>query len=198
MQEYWDIYDINKNKTGRVMKRNDWSMKEGEYYISVLGVVRRSDGKFLITQRVLTKEWAAGWWEIPGGAVKAGESSLEAVIREVKEEVGLNVKPESIKEFGYVHRIQRGKHEPVFIQDNFYYLCDVENNQELPQYSDAEKREEFVPVFVDLIEAIRVNEEFVKANPSDLMIERELRVLRMVQERIVEHKNDAVWNANVN
>ena len=62
MQEYWDIYDINKNKTGRVMKRNDWSMKEGEYYISVLGVVRRSDGKFLITQRVLTKDWAAGWW----------------------------------------------------------------------------------------------------------------------------------------
>ena len=108
------------------------------------------------------------------------------------------MKPESIKEFGYVHRIQRGKHEPVFIQDNFYYLCDVENNQELPQYSDAEKREEFVPVFVDLIEAIRVNEEFVKANPSDLMIERELRVLRMVQERIVGHKNDAVWDANVN
>ena len=75
MQEYWDIYEINKNKTGRVMKRNDWSMKEGEYYISVLGVVRRSDGKFLITQRVLTKEWAAGWWEIPGGAVKAGDRS---------------------------------------------------------------------------------------------------------------------------
>ena len=73
------------------MKRNDWHMKEGDYYISVLGVVRRSDGKFLITQRVMTKEWAPGWWEIPGGAVKAGESSLEAVIREVREETGLDV-----------------------------------------------------------------------------------------------------------
>ena len=91
MQEYWDIYDINRNKTGRTMKRNDWHMKEGDYYISVLGVVRRSDGKFLITQRVMTKEWAPGWWEIPGGAVKAGESSLEAVIREVREETGLDV-----------------------------------------------------------------------------------------------------------
>ena len=56
MQEYWDIYDINRNKTGRTMKRSDWHMKEGDYYISVLGVVRRSDGKFLITQRVMTKE----------------------------------------------------------------------------------------------------------------------------------------------
>ena len=47
------------------------------------------------------------------------------MIREVKEEVGLTVIPESVAEFGYVHRIQKGKHEPVFIQDNFYYLCDV-------------------------------------------------------------------------
>ena len=60
MQEYWDIYDINRNKTGRTMKRNDWHMKEGDYYISVLGVVRRSDGKFLITQRVMSGLQAGG------------------------------------------------------------------------------------------------------------------------------------------
>ena len=122
MQEYWDIYDINKNKTGRVMKRNDWNMKEGEYYISVLGVIRRSDGKFLITQRVLTKEWAAGWWEIPGGAVKAGESSLEAVIREVKEETGLDV---SEAEGGYqfcYHRDNKGQN---YIVDIYRFDMDV-------------------------------------------------------------------------
>lgn len=64
---------IDKNKTGRTMKRNDWHMEEGDYYISVLGVIRRSDGRFLITQRVMTKEWAPGWWEIPGGSIKAGQ-----------------------------------------------------------------------------------------------------------------------------
>ncbi len=90
--EYWDIYDRNKKKTGRTMKRNDWNMKDGDYHLSVLGLVRRSDGRFLITRRKLDKEWAPGWWEVPGGGVRAGESSFEAVVREVAEETGLDVR----------------------------------------------------------------------------------------------------------
>ena len=89
--EYWDIYDSNKKKTGRTMKRNDWILKDGEYHLSVLGVVMRTDGKFLITKRVMTKAWAPGWWEVSGGAVQAGEESYEAVLREVREETGLDV-----------------------------------------------------------------------------------------------------------
>ena len=89
--EYWDIYDRNKQPTGRTMRRNDWNMKDGDFHLTVLGVVRRSDGRFLITQRVMTKAWAPGWWEVPGGGVRSGETSKEAVIREVKEETGLDV-----------------------------------------------------------------------------------------------------------
>ena len=123
MQEYWDIYDIDKNKTGRTMKRNDWHMKEGDYYISVLGVIIRSDGKFLITQRVMTKEWAPGWWVNPGGAVKAGESSLEAVIREVKEETGLDVsKAKGGYQFCY-HRENKGQN---YIVDIYRFDLDAE------------------------------------------------------------------------
>ena len=51
--EFWDIYDINKKPTGRTMKRNDWSFKDGEYHLTVLGVVARPDGTFLITKRVI-------------------------------------------------------------------------------------------------------------------------------------------------
>lgn len=89
--ELWDIYDSNKEKTGRTMKRNDWTLKEGEYHLTVLGVIARPDGKYLITQRVMTKAWAPGWWEVSGGAAQAGEDSKTAVIREVKEETGLDV-----------------------------------------------------------------------------------------------------------
>lgn len=89
--EFWDIYDKNKKPTGRTMKKNDWILKDGEYHLSVLGVIHRPDGRFLITQRVMTKAWAPGWWEVSGGAAQAGESSFTAVCREVKEEVGLDV-----------------------------------------------------------------------------------------------------------
>ena len=81
--ELWDIYDKNKKPTGRTMKRNDWHLKDGEYHLTVLGVVAREDGTFLITKRVMTKAWAPGWWEVSGGAAQAGEASYDAVLREV-------------------------------------------------------------------------------------------------------------------
>ena len=89
--EYWDIYDEKKQKTGRTMKRNDWNMKPDEYHLTVLGVLKRPDGRYLITQRKLDKEWGAGWWEVPGGGVNVGEDSRDAVIREIREETGLTV-----------------------------------------------------------------------------------------------------------
>ena len=113
--ELWDIYDINKNKTGRTRVRNDWTMKEGDYYLSVLGVIHRPDGRFLITRRAMDKAWAPGWWEIPGGGVKAGETSFEAVCREVLEETGVDVsKAEGGYRFCY-HRENKGQNYIVDI-----------------------------------------------------------------------------------
>lgn len=112
--ELWDIYDQHKQKTGRTMKRNDWCLKEGEYHLTVLGVIARPDGRFLITKRVMTKAWAPGWWEVSGGAAQAGETSREAVIREVYEETGLDV---SHCEGGYLFSYQR---ENLEEGDNYF------------------------------------------------------------------------------
>lgn len=125
--EYWDIYDSEKNKTGRTMKKNDWILKDGEYHLTVLGVIMRPDGKFLITQRVMTKAWAPGWWEVSGGAAMAGEDSEEAVMREIKEETGLDV---SGAEGGYVftyHRENPGEGDNYFV-DVYRYVMDFDES----------------------------------------------------------------------
>ncbi|HIT61427.1 MAG TPA: NUDIX hydrolase [Candidatus Fimousia stercorigallinarum] len=125
--EYWDIYDKNKQRTGRTMKRNDWCLADDEYHLTVLGVIVRPDGKFLITKRVMTKSWAPGWWEVSGGGVRAGESSRDAVIREVKEETGLDV---SNADGGYLfdyHRENPGEGDNYFV-DVYRFQMDFDES----------------------------------------------------------------------
>lgn len=135
--ELWDIYDINKQKTGRTMKRNDWCLKDDEYHLTVLGVVQRTDGRFLITKRVMTKSWAPGWWEVSGGACMAGEDSKEAVLREVKEETGLDV---SKFDGGYMFSYKRenpGEGDNYFV-DIYKFIGDFDEADVKPQEAETD------------------------------------------------------------
>lgn len=136
--EMWDIYDSNKNLTGRTMKKNDWCLKDGEYHLTVLGVVKRkSDGKFLITKRVMTKAWAPGWWEVSGGAAQAGESSFEAACREVLEETGLNVSAcKDAYQFTY-HRENPGEGDNYFV-DIYKFELDFEESDVKAQEAETD------------------------------------------------------------
>jgi len=125
--EFWDIYDKDKKPTGRTMKKNDWILKDGEYHLSVLGVIHRPDGRFLITQRVMTKAWAPGWWEVSGGAAQAGESSFTAVCREVNEEVGLDVSQCSGGLAYTYHRENPGEGDNYFV-DVYRFVLDIDEN----------------------------------------------------------------------
>ena len=92
--ERWDIYDANKQFTGRTVQRGE-ELRPGEYHL-VVGIWTITDeGKILLTQRHPDKD-AGLLWECSGGGVLAGESSLQGAIRELGEEVGIEASEEEL------------------------------------------------------------------------------------------------------
>ncbi|MBC7781076.1 MAG: Nudix family hydrolase [Proteobacteria bacterium] len=71
----------------------------------VAGVIERADGRVLIAQRPPGKAYA-GYWEFPGGKIEPGESAHAAIVRELAEELALEVRtayPWLRRRFTYPH-----------------------------------------------------------------------------------------------
>lgn len=89
--ELWDVYDRNRNKTGRLHRRGD-NLPEGDYHIVVHVWMKNSRGEYLLTKRSPNKGYP-NMWETTGGSALAGDDSLSAALREVHEETGLTLDP---------------------------------------------------------------------------------------------------------
>ncbi len=98
-----DIYDRRKESTGIVKDRHD--VQQGEYRLSAHIWILDKE-KFLIQQRALNTKKFPGLWSQTAGAVDAGESSLQACIRECQEELGLVVNKEEITYVGSYTRVR--------------------------------------------------------------------------------------------
>lgn len=110
--ELWDILDGNGNKTGKTIERGK-PMRQDEYHLIVHIWIKNSNGEFLITKRTPNKKTLPNMWETTVGSAIAGEDSLKAVLREVKEEISINLSPESGK---YLFRLKRQQYDfPDFI-----------------------------------------------------------------------------------
>ena len=93
--EWNDIYDENRMPTGRLHKRGTpW--QPGEYGLVVCVWVYDGRGKVLLTRRAPGKSFA-GTWENSGGAAKAGETSRQAIARELFEETGIRAAEEDFE-----------------------------------------------------------------------------------------------------
>ena len=95
MEEYNDVYDESRRKTGKThLRGTPW--QKGEYGLVVCVWVYDGRGRLLLTRRAPEKSFP-GTWENSGGAVKAGEDSLTAIVRELSEETGIQAKPEEFE-----------------------------------------------------------------------------------------------------
>jgi 8-oxo-dGTP diphosphatase len=67
------------------------SVSRSEGMDVVCGIVVREDGKILICQRGEGRA-LAGLWEFPGGKIESGESPQQALVRELREELAIEVR----------------------------------------------------------------------------------------------------------
>ena len=165
MRSLFDIdtkdYDINGTTVSRPSAR---------------GIIIR-DGKLAMIHSI-----KYDYYKFPGGGIEANEDKRSALVREVLEETGLTVIQESIKEFGKVHRIQKGDYEDGFIQDNYYYLCDVRDEVQEQKLDDYEKDEQFTLEYVSPDKMIQVNRACRHKDADQIMLDRECRVIEILEQ----------------
>ena len=88
--EIWDLYDKDRNKIGKDCIRGN-EIPDNCYHLVVHVWIKNDKGEYLISQRSETKKSYPLLWECVGGSVIKGEDSLNGAIREVKEEVGIDL-----------------------------------------------------------------------------------------------------------
>ncbi len=129
------------------------------------------------------------YYKFPGGGIENGENHLDALVREVAEESGLQVIPDTVREYGMVHRIQKGMKEDVFIQDNYYYFCSAGTETVSQNLDDYENEELFTLEWVlpeTVLETNRTHShgEKQKHIQFNTMIERECRVIEILMKEM--------------
>lgn len=125
-----DLYDEERKLTGETIFKGE-AIPDGKYIVVVLTYIQNSDGKFLIQKRSKIKN---GKYATTGGHPKSGESSIEGIITEVKEEIGLEIKKEDLR----VYYSGKSDDEKVF-WDDYYIKMDIDDIESLKlQESEVE------------------------------------------------------------
>jgi 8-oxo-dGTP pyrophosphatase MutT (NUDIX family) len=122
--ELWDVYDKDRNKTGRLHERGK-PMATGDYHIIVHVWKRNTKGEWLIDKRAprCSISKSDGLWEMTGGCALAGDDSLAAALRETKEELGIDLNPQSGELFSTTaHQWEDG--HTAFV-DVWVFDCDI-------------------------------------------------------------------------
>ncbi len=89
--ELWDLYTANRTPTGKTHVRGE-TLPDGCYRLVVHVWIQNSKGEYLISQRSANRPTCPLMWECVGGSVIAGENSLDGALREVQEEVGIDLR----------------------------------------------------------------------------------------------------------
>lgn len=97
MMELWDIYRMDRTKSGRTIVR-DSAFKSGEYHLVVHACIFNTKGEMLIQQRQPFKSGWSNMWDVTvGGSAISGDTSQTAMERELFEEIGLKIDLQNVR-----------------------------------------------------------------------------------------------------
>lgn len=169
MKELFRMDRQNYNPEGKVYRRP-----------SARAIILK-DGKVLLNY--LSKY---NCYEFPGGGIEAGETPECAVQREVAEETGRIVVPESVREFGIVIRRQQDSNDPdgIFEQENYYYLCDVTDECVPRKPDEHEIRDGAEPVWAETLAIPVHRNRRAFERYGEPFIQRELRVMDLADKEL--------------
>ena len=124
-----DLYDINRNLTGETIYKGD-SIPDGKFILVVLSFIQNSKGEFLIQKRSVQK---GGKYASTGGHAKTGETSIQAMMTEINEELALNANEDEL------HLVYSGREDEDKIFFDLYYMKkDFSTNSLILQKEEVE------------------------------------------------------------
>ena len=128
MSELWDVYTIDRKTTGKTCIRGEQSiLAEDEFHLWVMVWIKNpTTGKYLISQRTADKNTDPLKWETVAGHSISGETSLDAALREVYEEVGIGLKAEDAKILATKIAMTIDGRRHNWIRDSFYFETTME------------------------------------------------------------------------
>lgn len=128
-QDIVDIYDENRNKTGRTKVRHKDTLEKGEFIIGVQAIIINSKKQILISQRSELKDKFPLKWECNGGALLSGEDVINGLVREIYEELGIKL----LKEEAIFLKTAKNNHR---FKDIYLFKKDIEIKE--IKYADGE------------------------------------------------------------
>ena len=149
-----DLFDENMNFTGSTIYKGD-IIPDGYYIDVVIIIMQNKDGNFLIQKRSKEKN---GLWALTGGHTKSGQTSLEGILDEVREELGIEISNEKIIKF------ETKKRERAFF-NLFYVKMEFDELKIKLQKSEVE---DYRIASLDEIEEIIKNNEFFESHERAL------------------------------
>lgn len=147
---------------------------------AVRGIVKHED-KFLVIHGKY------GDYKFPGGGVNDGETLQDTLVREVQEETGFRVIPDSIADYILVQERRKGYPDDLLEMDSWYYLCDVYDITYERNLDDYEKEYDYQVKWLTLSDIIQKNEA-VKDHDKIPWIVREMMVMRELLEEKEKNK----------